>query len=110
MVKIYEVTEVQENEDLGFDLIDDTMRNDSAFYRNEYFPTMAKIADMQREGTNTDPRKTLMPMIEKGITDYCTKYRLTQHPDDMYNNEHRAALYDKIYQEEMQAIEQGDYA
>jgi|TARA_R110000803_G_scaffold167411_4_gene230631 hypothetical protein len=110
MVMVREITETTE---MPYDLVDDTcmhMRNDSAFYRNEYFPTMAKIADMQREGTNTDPRKTLMPMIEKGITDYCTKYRLTQHPDDMYNNEHRAALYDKIYQEEMQAIEQGDYA
>jgi len=51
-----------------------------------------------------------MPMIEKGITDYCSKYKIASHPDDAYNNDHRTAIYDKIYQEEMKAIEQGDYA
>ena len=42
-MKIFEVTEP------NFDLIDDTsfyMRNDPEFYRKEYFPAMARIADM----------------------------------------------------------------
>jgi hypothetical protein len=107
------VREITETIDVGFDLVDDTcmhMRNDPNFYRREYFPTMAKIADMQREGNNDNPRKIIMPMIEKGITDYCSKYEIAGHPDDAYNNDHRTAIYDKIYQEEMKAIEQGDYA
>ncbi len=62
------IREITETMELGFDLVDDTcmhMRNDPNFYRKEYFPTMASIADMQREGSNNDPRKLIMPMIEK---------------------------------------------
>jgi len=107
------VREICETLQMNYDLVDDAcmhMRNDSNFYRKEYFPTISNLADLQREGANDNPKKILMPMIEKGITDYCTKYKLAGHPDDVFNNEHRTALYDKIYQEEMKQIEQGDYA
>ena len=57
------VREITETIDVGFDLVDDTcmhMRNDPDFYRREYFPTMAKVADMQREGNKDNPQKTIM--------------------------------------------------
>jgi hypothetical protein len=111
MVKVFEVTE---NIDTGlnFDIVDDTcvhMKNDPMFYRKQYFPAIAQIADMQREGTNDNPQDILMPMIEKGIIDYCSKYKIARFPDDVYKDEHRKAIFDKIYQEEMEQIKKGEY-
>ena len=106
MVKVYEVTE------LPFDKIDDVvvfMKNDPMFYRKQYFPTFAGLADMKREGSKDDPKATIMPMIEKGINHYWAKYNLGRSPDDVFNNNDRAAIFDRIYQEEMSQIEKGDY-
>jgi hypothetical protein len=111
MVKILEFHEPI-NTGLNFDIVDDTcvhMRNDPMFYRKEYFPAIAQIADMQREGTNDNPQDILMPMIEKGITDYCTKYKIARHPDEIFRDDDRKAIFDKIYKEEMKQIEKGEY-
>jgi len=106
MVKVYEVTE------FPFDKIDDVvvfMRNDPMFYRKQYFPCINNIADMQREGTNQNPQNILMPMIEKGINQYCAKYNLGKSPDEVFDNNDRSAIFDKIYKEEMEQIKKGEY-
>jgi len=107
MVKVFEVTEK-----LPYDLVDDTcvhMRNDSDFYRREYFPAMVKLAELHAAKKNSDPQKVLMPMIEKGIVDYCRKYKIARHPDDLYTNNERNAIMNKIHTEEMKQIEKGEY-
>ena len=99
-------------DNLNFDLVDDTcvfMKNDPMFYRKQYYPSIATIADMHREGSNKDPKKVLMPMIEKGINEYCRKYGIANMPDDIYRNEDRTAIFDKIYKEEMEQIQKGEY-
>jgi len=106
MVKVYEVTE------LPFDKVDDVvvfMRNDPMFYRKQYFPTCSNLADMQREGSNDDPKSILMPMIEKGINEYCAKFKIARHPDDVFNNNDRTEIFNKINKEEMEQIEKGEY-
>ena len=52
----------------------------------------------------------MMTMINKGINSYCKKYDIARMPDDIFKNDHRKALFDKIYNEEMEQISQGDYA
>jgi len=107
MVKVFEVTE-----QLPFDKIDDLvvyMRNDPEFYRKQYFPTMCNVADMQREGTNDNPQSIIMPMIEKAIGEYCQKFQIARHVDDVFDNNDRTAVFDKIYKEEMEQIEKGEY-
>ena len=114
MVKIYEVTNIEEknNDELGFDLVDDTsvwMRNDPQFYRKEYFPVISRIADMHRAGKKVDHRKHMGPMIEKGINQYCSNYDLGRSPEDVFSQQDRDALIDKLFGEEMEEIKKGNY-
>tara|TARA_B110000977_G_C10706079_1_gene349325 strand:+ start:146 stop:487 length:342 start_codon:yes stop_codon:yes gene_type:complete len=112
MVKIYEVTEVQENEELDFDIVEDTcafMRNDSQFYRKQFFPVMSKIAEMHRDGKKINHRKHMGPMIERGINEYCNKFDIARSPDEVFTQTDRDALIDKLFGEEMEQIKQGDY-
>lgn len=105
-MKIFEVTEP------NFDIVDDTsfyMRNDPEFYRKQYFPTMASIADMHSKGKDIDPRKCLGDMVNHGCTSYCKKYNLAKHPDEVFSKEIRDSIIDKIFAEEMDEIKKGEY-
>lgn len=107
MVKIYEVTET----DLPFDIVDDAsyyMRNDPSFYRKQYFPCMAKMADRHSEGKKID-RTMIMDMIEQGINNYVKKYNLGRSPEDVFKQPDRDALIDKLFSEEMEQIKRGEY-
>ena len=114
MVAIKEIiSEKKLEEELPFDIVDDAhvhMKNDKEFYRKEYYPTISRIADMHRGPKDFDPKEYIMPMINKGINSYCKKYDIARMPDDIFKNDHRKALFDKIYNEEMEQISQGDYA
>ena len=79
------------------------------FYRKQYFPAICNIADMQREGNNDDPQNILLPMIEKAITAYCSKFKIAKHVDDVFDNNDKTAIFDKVYKEEMEQIEKGEY-
>lgn len=112
MVKILEFAQDPKKE-LSYNLVDDTcvfMRNDPMFYRKEFFPAFAKIADAKRSGKKIDARECLMPMVEKGINGYCDKFKVAKHPDSMYKQEDREAILQKLFSEEMKNIEKGDYA
>ena len=105
-MKIFEVTEP------NFDIVDDTsfyMRNDPEFYRKEYFPAMASIADMHSKGKDVDPRKCLGDMVDHGCTNYCKKYNLAKHPDELFTKEIRDSIIDKIFAEEIDEIKKGEY-
>jgi hypothetical protein len=109
MVKVYEVVDKKEPQ---FDLVDDTsvyMRNDPGFYRKVFYPTVSKLADMHRAGKAIDPRKHMAGMVDKGITSYCKKYNLAKHPEDIFTQEHRDAIIDKLFSEEMDQIKLGEY-
>lgn len=106
------IREITEERDLPFDLVDDTsvfMRNDPQFYRKEYFPTISKVADLHRAGKIKNAKNTLKPMIDKGITSYCAKYNLAKTPEEVFKQEDRDALLDKLFSEEMDQIKNGDY-
>ena len=73
------------------------MRNDPAFYRQQYFPTFSKIADMHRDGKQYNAKEQLAPMIDKGISSYCKKYNLAKNPKNFFPEEEKDALIDKLF-------------
>lgn len=98
---------------MPFDVEDDLvvfMRNDPEFYRKQFFPTMARISDLQKNKGGCNIRKQLMPMIEKGIVSYCKKFNLARHPDEIFHQQQRQGIADRIYEKERKCIDNGDYA
>lgn len=98
--------------DIDFDLVDDAlvyMRNDPMFYRKDYFPTIAKMADMHRDNSSYDADSIIEPMVTRGINSYCKKYKLANMPDDIFRQDHRVRLLNKIREEELKEIEKGEY-
>ena len=111
MVKIVEFSNPESNEP-KFDIIDDAivfMRNDPSFYRKSFFPAISKIADMHRSGQNVDKLKSLSGMVERGINEYCRKFDLSRSADELFRNQDREAIIDRIFSEEMAEIEKGEY-
>ena len=110
MVKIVEFSE-SINTDFKFDLVDDAsfyMRNDPKFYRKQYYPCMARMADKHSEGSKLN-RDMVMDLIEKGIESYVRKFNLGKTSEDVFKQPDRDALIDKIFSEEMDQIKQGEY-
>lgn len=110
MVRIVEFQEPV-NTEFKFDLVDDAsyfMRNDPTFYRKQYYPCMAKMADRHSEGTKLD-RDMVMDLIEKGIESYVRKFNLGKTSEDVFKQPDRDALIDKIFSEEMKEIKRGEY-
>ena len=104
-MKIFEVVEP------NFDLVDDTsfyMRNDPMFYRKQYFPAMASMADMHSKGKKID-KTALEKMVDNGCSAYCRKYNIAKHPDEVFTKDKRDAIIDKLFSEEMESIKQGEY-
>ncbi len=110
-MKLFELG-INLNKGLDFDLVEDAlvyMRNDPMFYRKEYFPTVSKMADMQRSGSSYEPNDILEPMITRGINSYCKKYKLANMPDDIFNLDNRRKLLNKVREDELKQIDKGDY-
>lgn len=110
-MKIVEFTE-KDNTELPFDVVEDTivfMRNDPHFYRRHYYPTMCKMADQVRAGSKIDPVSVIGPMIEKASEKYNKKYQLARSPEEIYTNECRKTMLQRIYSEELEAIKKGEY-
>ena len=111
--RLLELAGINQEQELNYDIVDDAhvhMRNDKDFYRQEYFPTMSKMASLHRGSKSFDPKLVVMPMINRGINSYCKKYNIAKMPDEVFKQDHRNALFDKIYSEEIKEIEKGEYA
>ena len=111
--RLLELAGIKQEQELNYDIVDDAhvhMRNDKDFYRQEYFPTMNKMASLHRGSKSFDPKLVVMPMINRGINSYCKKYNIAKMPDEVFKQDHRNALFDKIYSEEIKEIEKGEYA
>jgi hypothetical protein len=101
-----------DNKELPFDVVEDAivfMRNDPMFYRKQYYPTVTKLADMSRAGKSCNKMEMFSSMVEEGITQYCRKFKLADQADEIFNNDDRSAIIDKLFSEEMDLIKKGDY-
>jgi len=110
-MRIVEFTE-KDNTDLPFNVVEDTivfMRNDPHFYRRHYYPTMCKMGDQVRAGSKINPTTILGPMIEMGCNKYNKKYNLGRSSEEIFNDDSRKELMQRIYSEELEAIKKGEY-
>jgi hypothetical protein len=111
MVKLVEFSSPVET-DLPFDVVDDVivfMRNDPQFYRKSFFPAVSRVADLHREGKSIDKGKLLSSMVEQGLNEYCKKFNIAKMPDEVFNNDDRMSIIDRIFSEEMEEIQKGEY-
>ena len=96
---------------LPFDVVDDVtvfMRNDPMFYRKSFFPAISKLADKFRNGKTCD-KSDLSQMVETALESYCQKYKVAELPDEIFTNDDRISIIDKIFSEEMEQIKKGEY-
>jgi len=110
-MKLFEV-DAELSKKINYSLPEDTivyMRNEPMFYRKEYYPTMTRMAEAHRTNKGYDPRALLMPMINKAIESYTGKYKLAPMTDDVFTEDHRNEIFDKLYKEEMEQIRKGEY-
>lgn len=101
-----------DNKELPFDVVEDAivfMRNDPMFYRKQYYPTVTKLADMSRAGKPCKKMEMFSSMVEAGINQYCRKFKLADQADEIFNDDDRMTIIDKLFSEEMDLIKKGEY-
>lgn len=97
---------------LPFDVVEDVvvfMRNDPQFYRKSFFPAVARVADLHRAGKSIDKNECLGDMVERALEGYCKKFNVAKMPDEVFTNEDRDQIIDKVFSEEMEEIQKGEY-
>jgi hypothetical protein len=102
----------QSDTTLPYNVVEDVivfMKNDPMFYRKHYFPAISTLADLHRAGKKVDANKNLMPMIKQGCDSYVKKYNIGNSVDEIFNNDDRLELLNRIYSEEIDEIEKGEY-
>ena len=110
-MRIEEFSKVDDNK-LPFDVVDDLsvyMRNDPVFYRKELFPAIINMKASHDRKETVDPESLFGPMIHKAINNYCKKFKINKHPDDLLTKEDRKGLIQKLYSEELNNIQKGVY-
>jgi len=85
------------------------MRDDTAFYRQMYYPTMAKCQDCYNNGDKNKTIEIILPMIDKGVDHYIKKYDLPQRGNDLITMDERKSLAEMIYEQEVEAFKEGEY-
>lgn len=110
-MKITDFTESIDKE-LPFDVVEDVvvfMRNDPQFYRKSFFPAFSKVADLHRAGKPIDQNKCLGDMVERALEGYCKKFNIARMVDEVFTNDDREQIINKVFSEEMEQIKKGDY-
>lgn len=100
------------NKDLPFNVVEDMaifMRNDPKFYRKSFFPAVMRMKDCHTSGKKFNAVKEFGPMIEKAAVDYCRKFKIERHPNDLMDEQEKQDLMRKLYSEEMTQIRNGEY-
>jgi len=85
------------------------MRDDATFYRQLYYPTMAKCQECYNKGDSDKPIEFILPMINKGVDHYVKKYDIAQDPNKLITMDERKSLAEMIYEEEVDAFKEGEY-
>lgn len=102
----------KDNFSLPFDLADDTvvfMRNDPIFYRKFYYPAMIELAKHIKSGDKVSANKSILPIVDSGIDQYCKKFDLAKNPTDIFKKEDKEAIIKRILSDEIANIKKGDY-
>ena len=109
MVKIVEVMS-SDSSQFTFDIVDDIMvfiKNDSMFYQKHYYPSIIRLKQLFDQNKLDQYKRVLEPVLNTAIDIYCQKYKIG-FPEHV-NKEERLALLQRIYDEEIENIKQGEY-
>jgi hypothetical protein len=108
---IREFTE-QEPIDLeSVDLLDDLqffMNNDPAFYRKVYYPVLSQMKNTVKEGAQCSD-DMFRPCVDKAVDIYCKKFNLPGNIKSVFTDVDRDELARKIFSQELDNIDQGQY-
>lgn len=95
-----------------YDIVEDLvvyMRNDFRFYRTYYYPTLHRISKELKHNKSLNVKKQFKPVIRTAIKEYCIKYNTPEESSELFGDDEWSMILDKIYQEEIDNIRNGDY-
>ena len=96
---------------MPFNPVDDCaiyMRNDPMFYRKSLFPVIMSMKDMYNKKQTLNASKCLGECALKAMESYCKKYNLGKI-ENVFTDNDKDALIQKIFSEEMKMIKDGAY-
>lgn len=106
---IREFTEAPDLEDV--DLLDDLhffMHNDPSFYRKVFFPLISLLKKHVKTGKRCKD-DIFKPCVDHAVTLYCKKFNIPGNEKSVFTDVDRDSLARKIFAQEVERIEQGDY-
>ncbi len=110
IMKINEVDkELEKFKDV--DWVDDLkffMHNDPRFYRKVLYPAISELKVKIKSGSKCN-EMTFMSCIDKAIPAYCNRFKITQNPKKIFDEEEIKDLAVKMFHEEKSNIENGVY-
>jgi len=110
MVKINEFYDAESDKDkpifepLPYDLGEDLMvfmRNDPMFYRRHFFPISDHIK-LNSKNVKAIDRELIDKMINRGVLEYCKKYKIPNDPSTLINKGERSVIAGKIIEGELE--------
>jgi len=111
MVKLVEFSPPIDDS-LPFNVVDDVaifMRNDPMFYRKQLFPAIMKMKDFTENQKSIDAHKMFGPLVDKAAIVYCKKFNIPKRPEEIFTDEDKKNLVQKLYSEELNSIKKGVY-
>jgi len=85
------------------------MKDDTMFYRKEYYPTMTKCQDCYNKGDANKGFSFILPMIDKGVNRYIKTFDLPYEANELCTPDERKTLAQKIYDSEVESFKEGEY-
>lgn len=115
MVKINEFIEEplvkKEDEKLPFDVSEDLivfMRNDPMFYRKHLYPKLVDVQEAVKNGGKYN-KKSLLPVIERAIQEYVSKFNIKKLPEELLNNSEKMDCINRLLTDEKDNFKKGIY-
>jgi hypothetical protein len=99
------------NDSLPFDVADDVaifMRNDPMFYRKQLFPAIMNMKDRHDAGDECVAEDCLGEVCGNAMETYCKRFQLGK-PENVFRDEDKGLIINKIFGEEMKMIKDGAY-
>jgi hypothetical protein len=84
------------------------MHNDHNFYRKVFFPMISKVKAHVKAG-NRCHDAVFRPVVDTAAETYCKKFNIPDNHKSVFTDVDRDELARKIFSQEKDRIEQGDY-
>ena len=100
---VINLEEIDLSEDLHF-----FMHNDHNFYRKVFFPMISKVKAHIKSGKRCHDG-VFRPCVDQAAETYCKKFNIPDNHKSVFTDVDRDELARKIFGQEKDRIEQGDY-